>query len=164
MTVDLSELLVFSISPLELIARGTMMYWFIFILLRVAGRRDLGSFGTADLIVIVLIADAASNAMQGDYKSVTDGFVLIGTLVFWSVVIDRIGYYSPRARQWLEPSVICLIRDGQIQRRGLRREYVTEEELMTELRSKGIEDVAEVRRCYMEQDGRVSVIPYQKKR
>lgn len=156
--MDWQEVFSFSISPLEIIVRGSATYWFIFILLRVTGRRDIGSIGIADLLVIVLIADAAQNAMAGDYKSVPDGCVLIGTIVFWSVAIDWMGYYSPTLRRWLEPPKLCLVRDGVAQRRAMRREHVTMDELQSELRGHGVDDLAQVRRAYMEPDGSISVI------
>jgi uncharacterized membrane protein YcaP (DUF421 family) len=158
LNVDWDQIFQFSMSPLEIIIRGTATYWFIFILLRLAGRRDIGTLGMADLLVLVLIADAAQNAMAGEYTAVPDGFVLIATIVFWSVFIDRVGYFWPAARRLLEPSKLCLIRDGVVQRRALRREYITIEELQSELRHKGITDFAKVHRAYMESDGTISAI------
>src|SRR3546814_5478609 len=67
----------FRSPPLELIVRGSAMYWFILILLRMAGRRDVGSLGVADMLVLVLIADAAQNGMAGQYQSITDGAILV---------------------------------------------------------------------------------------
>ncbi|MFY3005389.1 DUF421 domain-containing protein, partial [Achromobacter xylosoxidans] len=93
MSPDWSEMFTFSISPLEIIIRGSIVYWFIFVLLRVAGRRDIGSFGVADMLVLVLIADAAQNAMAGEYKSIVDGLVLVSTIVGWTVIVDRAGYF-----------------------------------------------------------------------
>ncbi len=147
-----------SMSPVEIIVRGTITYWFIFLLLRVVGRRDIGSIGMADLLVIVLIADAAQNSMAGDYKSVPDGLILIATLVFWSVFIDRVGYFSPTLRGWLEPRPLLIVKDGVMQRRAMRREYITVDELTSELRGHGIDDIQIVKRAFMEPDGTISVI------
>lgn len=60
-TPNWSEMFALSVPPLEIVIRGSLMYWFILILLRVAGRRDIGSLGVADMLVLVLIADAAQN-------------------------------------------------------------------------------------------------------
>lgn len=144
-------------SPLELILRGTLMYWFIFIALRLAGRRDLGALGISSILLLVLIADAASNGMSGNYQSVGEGMVLVGTLFFWSVFVDRISYFFPFTRGLLSPDRICLVRDGILQRRAMRREYITESELMAELRLQGINELSEVRRAYIEETGEVSV-------
>jgi uncharacterized membrane protein YcaP (DUF421 family) len=112
----------------------------------------------ADLIVVVLIADAAQNAMAGEYKTVPDGMVLIATIVFWSFFIDRLAYYCPSVRPLLQPPQLCIVKDGRMQRRQMRRESLTPEELESELRQKGIEDISEVRRAYIESDGSISVI------
>lgn len=158
MDIQWDEIIKFSMSPVEIMIRGTLVYWFIFILLRLAGRRDIGSLGIADLLVVVLIADAAQNAMAGEYKSVPDGMVLIATLVFWSVFIDRLAYAWPAVRPFLQPPKLCLVKDGQLQKEGMRRESITLDDLESELRQKGITDVSQVRRAYLESDGSISVI------
>lgn len=158
MSPDWSTMFTFSISPLEIIVRGSIVYWFIFVLLRVAGRRDIGSFGVADMLVLVLIADAAQNAMAGEYKSIVDGVVLVSTIVGWTVAVDRVGYFFKPVSRLLAADRVCLIHDGLIVRRNLRREYITEAELMAELRLKGVDRVQDVRRAYMEADGNISVL------
>src|SRR5690606_26568740 len=128
------------------------------LLLRVAGRRDLGSLGVADLLVLLLVADAAGSSMSGDSDALLDGMMVAFTLVFWSFFTDRVTYFFPRLRSLLESDRVCLIKDGQMQRRGMRSEYITRGELMEELRLKGIDDLAQVRRAYMESTGEISVI------
>ncbi|MBP6018103.1 MAG: DUF421 domain-containing protein [Burkholderiaceae bacterium] len=158
MSIKWDELFVFIVSPWELMLRGSLMYWFIFILLRMAGRRDFGSVGSADILVVVLIADAAQNAMSAQYNSVAEGMVLVGTLVLWSVAVDRACYFWPAVDRLFEPGRVCLVKDGVLQRRGMRREYVTRDELMSELRQQGIGDLREVHRAYMESEGSISVL------
>ncbi|MFD4838045.1 DUF421 domain-containing protein [Achromobacter sp. NPDC058515] len=158
MSPDWSAMFTFSVSPLEIFIRGSTVYWFIFVLLRVAGRRDVGSFGVADMLVLVLIADAAQNAMAGEYKSIVDGLVLVSTIVGWTVVVDRVSYFVRPVGRLLASDRVCLVHDGVIARRNLRREYITEEELMSELRVRGIADLGEVHRAYIEADGNISVL------
>ncbi len=164
MHIEWDNIFHFSVSPWEIMLRGTIVYWFIFVLMRLGGRRDIGSLGMADLLVIVLIADAAQNAMADDYRAVPDGLVLIATLFFWSVFIDRLGYYSKTAQRWLTPARLCIVRNGALQLRAMRREYMTREELFSELRQQGVADLAEVRYAYMEPDGSISVIRQTKPR
>lgn len=160
MDVDWAGLFSFTLSPIELFVRGTLIFWFIFMLLRIAGRREFGSVGTANVLLLVMIADAAQNGMAAEYKTVAEGMVLIATLIFWSVFIDRLCFFVPAVRVVLEPNRISLIRDGQMDRRGMRKEYITEEELMAQLRAHGINDVSRVRRAYIEEAGQVTVLPY----
>jgi len=142
----------------ELLVRGTVMYLFLYALFRVVIRRRVGAIGMADLLVLVIIADAAQNGMSGEYKSVTDGAILVGTIVAWDYLIDWLNYHVPALRNWLEPPPLLLIRDGRVIRRNLRHEFVTEDELKSKLREKGVTDIAEVQEARMETDGEVSVI------
>lgn len=162
MNVDWASLFEFTMSPVELMVRGTVIFWLVFILLRIAGRREFGSVGTSNILLLVMIADAAQNGMAGEYKTISEGAVLIATLIFWSVFIDRLCFFVPASRKFLEPDRICLIKDGVIQRRGMRRESITEGELMSQLRMNGITDVSEVKRAYIEQAGEISVLPFKR--
>ena len=80
-SVDWHSVFVPSIGILEVMLRGTIMYLALFAILRFIGRRQAGHFGPADLLVIVLIADAAQNGLGKDYQSVTEGIVLVLTIV-----------------------------------------------------------------------------------
>ena len=158
MSLDWGELFGLSVSPLELIIRGSAMYLFLFLLFRVVVRRRIGAVGMADILVLVIVADAAQNAMSGEYKSITDGAILVSTIIAWDVLIDWLNFRVPPLRPWLEPPPLLLVRDGQLIYRNLRHEFVTEEELKSKLREKGVKDVAEVAEAHMESDGTVSVI------
>lgn len=158
MTVDWHELFALSVPPLEMVIRGTAMYLFLFVVFRVVVRRRIGEIGMADLLVLVLIADAAQNAMAGEYRSVSDGCILVGTIIGWNVLIDWLAYRIPGAQKLLEPPPLLLVRDGRILHRHLRMEMMTEEELRSKLRSQGIDELADVAKAYIESDGEVSVI------
>src|SRR5262245_18723861 len=95
----------------------------------------------ADLLVVVLIADAAQNAMSANYVSVPDGILLVATIVSWSYCLDWLGCRFPRLQRFLRPPPLPLVRDGRLLRHNLRRELVSEEELMSQLREQGVEDL-----------------------
>ena len=158
MSVDWGEMFGVTVSPLELIIRGTAMYLFLFLLFRVVVRRRVGAIGMADILILVIIADAAQNAMSGEYKSVTEGAILVGTIIFWDQAIDWLNFRVPALRPWLEPPPMLLIQNGRILHRNLRHEYLTEDELKSKLREKGVKDYSEVAEAHMESDGNVSVI------
>jgi uncharacterized membrane protein YcaP (DUF421 family) len=82
--VDWGELFGLSMPLAEIVIRGSAMYWFLFLVFRFVVRRDVGAVGIGDLLVLVIVADAAQNAMAGEYKSVTDGIVLVSTLIGWN--------------------------------------------------------------------------------
>ena len=158
MTVDWAGMFGLSVPPLELIVRGSAMYLFLFLMFRVVVRRRVGAVGMADILVLVIVADAAQNGMSGEYKSVTDGAILVGTILAWDMLIDWLNYRVPALRNWLEAPPLLLVRDGRLLRRNLRHEFVTEEELEAKLRQKGVKDVSEVAEARMESDGEISVI------
>jgi uncharacterized membrane protein YcaP (DUF421 family) len=155
---DIASLFELSVHPLELVLRGTLMYWFLFLLLRFVVRRDIGSIGVADMLLLVLIADASQNAMTGGYRSVVDGFILVATLAGWNWLLDFVAYRFPTIRRVLQPRPLALVRDGRLMRRNLRHEMITIGELMAKLREHGIERLEDVKTANMESDGEISVI------
>lgn len=156
--IDLSGVFAFTVSPLELMLRGTLMYWLLFIVLRFVLRRDVGSLGISDFLFVVILGDAAQNSMIGSGTSATDGMVLIGTLVFWSYLLDYLSYRFPVFQRFSAAPRLCLVQDGKLLRRNMRRELITEEELKAKIRQEGIEDLAKVKRMYLEADGEMSLI------
>ncbi|SSW65046.1 DUF421 domain-containing protein [Achromobacter agilis] len=154
----LVEIFALQAGAAEMMIRGTTMYWVLYALLRISGRRDMGSLGMADMLVLVLVADAAGNAMSGDSYSLGDGVIVVATIVGWSYLLDRLGYYIPPLRRVLEPQRVCLVKSGRILASGLKREHITRSELMEQLRLKGVASLAEVDRAYLEATGEFSVI------
>lgn len=143
---------------LELIIRGTVMYLMIYLLLRVVSRRELGETGATNILLVVLIADASQNGMAGMYTSVTDGIVLVATILAWSVLLDAAAYRWRWAARIIKPPAVLLVKDGIVLRRNLRRELITEDELWSQLRHSGIDSLDNVRKVLMETDGKISVI------
>jgi uncharacterized membrane protein YcaP (DUF421 family) len=157
-SVDWKDLFSLSVPLGEILVRGTAMYWFLFLIFRFIVRRDVGAVGIADLLVLVIVADAAQNAMSGEYRSVTDGMVLVGTLIGWNVFLDWVSYTFPWFRRFAEPEPIRLIWKGRMLHRNMRRELITDEELWSKLRQAGVENLHEVREAYIESDGQISII------
>ncbi len=159
--IDWNSVFVPTVSIPEIIIRGTIMYLMLFAVLRLL-RREAGGLGIADVLVIVLIADAAQNAMSSTYKSVTEGVVLVGTIVFWDYALDWLAFRVPAFQRVIRPAPLLLIKDGRMQRKHMRQEMISEDELMSQLRQQGVESVAEVKKAFLEGDGRVSVITKKK--
>jgi uncharacterized membrane protein YcaP (DUF421 family) len=156
--VDWSNLFAFTVSPVELFVRGTLTYLFLFALFRFVVRRDTGGLGISDLLVLVIIADASQNAMAGEYKSVTDGFLLISTIIGWSMLLNYLSMKFRFVRRIVLAQPLCLIKDGVKQEKNLRHELISDEELAEMLREHEIEDISEVRRAYLEPDGQITVL------
>ncbi|HEY9449518.1 MAG TPA: YetF domain-containing protein [Gemmatimonadaceae bacterium] len=145
---------------LEIIFRGSVIYLALFAFLRLGIKREAGTLGISDLLVIVLLADAAQNAMAGEYTSITDGLVLVATLVFWSYALDWLGYRYPRLGQIIDPPPLVIITDGHLHAAKLRKQLITQEQIMSYLRERGIEDLSQVYRAYLASDGRISVVTF----
>ena len=158
MSLDLQSIFALSVSPWEMVIRGSAMYWFLFILFRLLVRRRVGAVGIGDVLLLVIIADAAQNAMAGEYRSVTDGMILVCTIVAWNVLTDWATYRWRAIERLLEPPPLLLVRNGRILHRHLRVEFISEAELRGKLREHGVTDPAEVEAAYMETDGAMSVI------
>jgi uncharacterized membrane protein YcaP (DUF421 family) len=158
MDIDLSKILAPDTPVLEIVIRGTIVYLALFLLLRVTGKRQTGGVGVSDLLVIVLIADAAQNAMAGPYTSISDGIVLVATIIFWAYALDWLGYHVPFIERIVHPMPLLLIENGRTLPRNLRSELLTHEELMSELRAQGVETIEAVSRAYLEGNGHLTVI------
>ena len=156
-TIDWNLMFVPTRSLLEFVVRGSLMY-----LLFLAGfrifRREAGELSVSDLLVVVLIADAAQNGMADEYKSVTEGVTVVATIFGWNFFLDWLAYRSRFVYRLLHPPALLLVRNGHIQGRNLRSELMTRQDLLAQLREQGVEDVRSVKKAYLESDGRVSVI------
>ena len=145
-------------SLMELVVRGTIMYFVLFGLLRLVLKRQAGGIGTTDILVIVLLAEVAGNGFATEYKSVVEGTVLVGTILFWSYTLEWAGHRFAAVERILHAPTLVLIDNGKMLRKNMRAELVTKEELMAQLREEGIEDCTQVKRACMEADGMISVI------
>src|SRR5215218_7395486 len=140
LSVDWQSMFVPTESVLEIIIRGTIMYLAMYFILRIF-RRQAGTVGIADLLVIVVIADAAQNGMAGDSKSVTEAVLLIITIFFWNYLLDLLGYKYSFVQGILESEPLLLIKDGRLQHENMAKEMITEDELRAQLREQGIENI-----------------------
>jgi len=149
----------FSATPVvELVVRVSVVYLFLYFLLRFVLKRESGALGLTDLLVIVLIADAVQNGMAGEYRTILGALVVSTTIVFWDYVLSWLSFRSPRLRRLIRPGPLLLVKNGRPIKRALQSELITEEELMGELRLQGIDRIEDVREAYMEENGQISVI------
>lgn len=147
---------------LEIFVRGTFMYLGILFLLRALLRREAGMVSLPDILMIVLLADAAQNGMADDYRSMTDGILLVGTIVFWNFSLDHLAFRFPSFARLIHPPPLPLVHDGRLIRRNLRRESVSDDELWSRLRAQGVEHLSEVKAAYIEANGDITVIKHDK--
>jgi len=93
---------------------------------------------------------------------VTEGVTLVLTIVGWEYFLERLSFRFPSVRPILKPSALKLIQNGRVDKKNLRKEMLTEEELQSQLRELEIEHYGEVKLCTLEGDGRLSVLKNKK--
>lgn len=110
-----------------------------------------------DLIFVVLIAEAATHSLAV-YTSITEGFVMMLTIIGCNYLVNILSYHVPFIEKLVSAPPLLIIRNGKLLRRNMRREYITEEELMDHLRKKGIDRVEDIKSAYIEGDGQISIL------
>ena len=155
--IDWQSMFVPTESIAEIVIRGTIMYLAMYFLLRIF-RRQSGNVGIADLLVIVVIADAAQNGMAGDSKSITEAVILIVTIIVWDFFFDWLGFRSVLVDRLLSPDPLKLVENGKIIKKNLEKELITEDELMSQLRQQGHENLSNVKNVFLESNGHFSVL------
>lgn len=157
---DWATIFATTVPPLELVLWGTVVFLALVLTLRLVGRREAGGLGLTDLLVVVLVVEAAGVGVRGEASSISDSGVLVVTVVLWSVALDAASYRWPRLAVLIKARPRPVIRDGRLDRKVMRREFMTRDEVLSQLRIHGIADPSAVKLAYIEPNGMVSVIPY----
>jgi uncharacterized membrane protein YcaP (DUF421 family) len=144
--------------------RTVVVYIAVLVLLRIAGKRELGQMSVFDLTVILLVANAVQNAMVGPDTSVLGGLTAALTLVIVNALVAVGSVHWPVLQRLVEAPPTVLVRNGAIDRRAMRRELVTRDELDTSLREHGVEDLGKVSLATLEADGNISIVTDEKPR
>jgi uncharacterized membrane protein YcaP (DUF421 family) len=152
-----TEIFAFETPLLELFARAAVLYGAVLVFMRVLPRRTGGEAAHMDLIFMLLIAEAAAHSL-GDYTSVADGLVVILTILGLNYLLNLLSFYFPVIENLVSHNAIQVVRDGQLDKDHMRREFLTEGELMSFLRQNGIDDLSKVRVAMVEGKGKISVI------
>jgi uncharacterized membrane protein YcaP (DUF421 family) len=155
--IDWEALFVPSGSLAEIAIRGTMVYLALFAAMRLLPRREIGGMGAADILVVVIIADAVQQAMAGGYQSITEGLLLAAVIFAWASLIDWLDYRFPNLHLAAARPKLVISR-GRFIHRNMKRDKVTEDELMAQLRQHGIASPRDVEAAYIEGDGHFSVL------
>jgi len=153
------NLFVPDLSVAEKIVRPVLVYMFLVIVVRLAGRRELAQLNSFDLIVLMMLANTVQNATIGNDNSMVGGLIGVTALLLVNYLVVRFLYSHPRVDRLLEGGPTELIRGGEIVRENLAREAITEEELMEAVRKQGLGSAAEVAEAVLETGGAISVVP-----
>jgi len=143
----------------EIILRTAVVYIVVLVLLRVAGKRELGQMSAVDLVVILVISNAVQNAMTGGDNSLIGGILAACTLVAMNLAFGRVANRVPLLEHLFTSEPTLLVDDGKLIEKHLERENVTHEDIEMSAREHGIDDLKDVRAAILERDGSISIIP-----
>jgi uncharacterized membrane protein YcaP (DUF421 family) len=152
------DLVSMGISPGEKALRTVAVYMGLLVLLHAAGKRQLAQLNAFDLVVLMLLSNIVQNAVIGNDNSLSGGLLGAVILIALNFVVVRGAFLSPRFGKLLQGGETTLFEHDQIDRRALRREAITEEELIAAVRRQGLE-LSDVERVDLEPEGTLDVLP-----
>jgi uncharacterized membrane protein YcaP (DUF421 family) len=144
---------------MDLVIRATVVFFFIFLVTRIVGRRQLSDLEPFDLILLVVLGDLVQQGITQSDESVTGVLIVISTIALLSVGVSWVSFRSRPLRQLTEGEPIVLVQDGRPIERNMRRERITIEDIEEQARRSQITSVADLRWAILENDGQISCIP-----
>lgn len=146
---------------MDIVIRAAVIFGFIFLLMRMLGRRELSSMEPFDIILLVVVGDLVQQGVtQSDY-SVTGALLAISTIALLTVLVSWTSLRVPRLRPVLAGEPIVLIEDGEVVEKNLRRQRLTVEEVESEARLEQITSLGDVRWAILETNGKISFVEKQ---
>jgi uncharacterized membrane protein YcaP (DUF421 family) len=143
---------------MDLVIRAVIVFFAIFLVTRVVGRRELSTMEPFDLILLIVTGDLVQQGVtQSDY-SLTGALTVIATIALLTVALSYISFKVPKLRPVLDGEPLVLVQDGEVIERNLRRERITIDELLAEARQAQIASLKKVRFAVLETSGAISFI------
>ncbi len=140
-------------------ARTGIVFLTLLLLFRVLGKRQIGQMNIYDLAMIMAIANGVQNAMTNGNGNLTPGMVSSGTLIVLGALMTKLFVKLPRLEQRMVGTPTLLVNHGHWMDAAMRREKVTEEEVLAAMRQHGIGDISDVDIAMLEIDGAISIVP-----
>ena len=147
-----------SMSVGEHIVRGVLVYVFLFVLLRLVGKKHVGELAPFDLLVLLILSETVQNSLVGDDTSLIGGLISAATLLILAYGISILTFSSKRLERAIEGTPKILIRHGHRRAAELQRQRITKAELLEALRNHGCANITDVRVAILENDGTITVI------
>jgi uncharacterized membrane protein YcaP (DUF421 family) len=144
---------------MDLVIRAVVVFFFIFLVTRIVGRRQLSELEPFDLILLVVLGDLVQQGITQSDQSVTGTLIVISTIALLSVAVSWAAFRFKALRLLTEGEPIVLIHDGQPIPRNMRRERITLADIQEEARQSQITSIADLQWAILENDGRISCIP-----
>jgi uncharacterized membrane protein YcaP (DUF421 family) len=143
---------------MELVIRATVVFWFLWLVVRGTGKRSLAELTPLDLLLVVVIGDLAQQGVTQEDMSVTGAALAVSVFVIWTLLADWFGRRSPRMGMFLNGEPVIVVRDGEPLVDRLERERITLWDLVEAARIEGIAALSDIEFAVLETDGRFSFI------
>jgi uncharacterized membrane protein YcaP (DUF421 family) len=148
-----------AVSPIEIVARTTIIYLVFLALLRLSGKREIGQFTLFDIALVLLAANALQPAMTGPDQSITGGVIIVITIFALNRLVAEARVRIPMVQRLLESKPTEIGRDGKWLKDALEMQGVDEEDGEAALREHGLERVEQMKLAVLEEDGSISIVP-----
>lgn len=143
---------------MDILIRATVIFWALYILVRLLGKRELAQLTPFELIVLIVTGDLIQQGVTHNDFSMTGAILAVSTFAFWASVLSWVTYLSRRAERFFDGEPNVIVRDGKLIRANMRRDRVTVGEVEAEMRLAGIAHIADVEWGIVEAKGRMSFI------
>lgn len=143
---------------MDIVLRAAAAYVFIIFMLRIIGRRELGTLAPSDIVLLVVMGDLIQNGVTQSDDSVTGIFLAVSTFAMLTVAMSFLTFRSRRASRFIEGEPLILVQDGRPVERNLKAERLNLDDLAEEARSNGIESLDDVKWCVLETGGTISFV------
>jgi uncharacterized membrane protein YcaP (DUF421 family) len=155
-TKTLSDMFVLSLPVVEKMLRPVIVYVFLIVGLRLAGKRELAQLNPFDLVVLLTLSNTVQNAIIGDDNSVTGGVLGASTLLFVNYVVVRFLFRHEKLDRLIEGESDLIIEDGVVREDCLKRELITRSELEAAAHKQGFGSLDEIDNAILDPGGTVS--------
>ena len=143
---------------MDIVLRATVMFFILFLLIRLLGKRELGQMTPFEFVVLVVLGDLIQQGVTHNDFSLTGATLAICTFAFWALLLSWTTYLFPRAKDLLEGTPRVVVRNGEIVNENLRRDRLTRDEILSEMRLAGIGRMSDVAWAILEPQGKMSFI------
>jgi uncharacterized membrane protein YcaP (DUF421 family) len=143
---------------MDLVLRAIFLYFFVFLITRVIGRRELSQLAPFDIILLIVAGDAIQQGLTQDDYSITGAVLVVGTFAVLQLLTSYASFRFVRLRPILEGEPIVIIQNGKLLDRNLKRERLTEDEVLEEARQQQITSLDDVEWAVLENSGKISFI------
>ena len=146
---------------MDIAIRSAVIFVFIYVLMRIIGRRELSSLEPFDLILLVVLGDSVQQAVTQDDYSVTGAFIVVSTIALLQVFVSYLNFKVPFLRPVIDGEPIVIVQDGKVIEGNARRERLTLDDIAEAARLQQIASLDDVQWAVLETSGTISFIPKQ---